>query len=242
MKEFFEERTFKQDGINDKTYELLFEDNVKLENEDENKDGHIKAFIAIDTFTKIRSKKDYYKAKIYLKNMADLNKINYNKQTKKYEYKDENIEVEFEKLSSFLKSKKYKEELESEKRYRKCFDMAFILSSAIKDSKITTGYIKLGKRIFHTLVEKDGYIFDWTHNLVMKKEDYIKITKFTELSSFYGKDFADDIKLISGNIPLSLPVYYLFRDEIMSNLEKNKDILVPAEGIIEVSKMLKKIK
>ena len=76
----------------------------------------------------------------------------------------------------------------------------------------------------HSVVELelDGQvcILDWTKNLIINKKDYIILTGFNKISSISSKDIMKDSDLLN-IFDISLKTYTLFRDEIVSDLEKN---------------------
>lgn len=220
-----------KDGINDNTYNLLFKAHDHTYEEEDSYDNLI-AFLTIDHFTKSQDKE------LSQNKLLDTNKITYNNESGKYEYRDHDLIIEFNKISNIIDDEHDIEELTSDKRYGKCHNMSMLVSAAIEDSKVITGYIKIGdQKILHSVVEieQDGkkMILDWTKNLGIAKEQYYKLTKFIELSSIEGskvfKDFISPIK----KLPISTIPYLLFRDEIIKAMEKNPQIFNQVENNIK---------
>lgn len=217
--------------INNNTYELLFSyfDNLP-ENESATYENTI-ALKTIECFTKLKEtniSNELIKI-IYERKKIDLSKITYNKEIDMFEYRDSNRLITFDKLSDHLQEKDLKEELMSNKRYKKCHERSMHIAPSIKDSRIVTGYIIIGnsKRL-HSIIEYDiddkTIVLDWTSNLYIIKEQYIDLTEFREVSSFRGEKIIDDAKLIQGNIYITKKPYLTFRDELMRDIKKNLPI------------------
>ena len=81
-------------------------------------------------------------------------------------------------------------------------------------------------KYLHTVVEREidgiNYIYDWTKNLFIKEEDYIKLTHFDVISSCNINDIDKNDPLL--NITSLLP-YFVFKNELESDLQRNKKIL-----------------
>ena len=56
------------------------------------------------------------------------------------------------------------------------------------------------------------------------REQYIELTKFVELSSFEGEKVIDDIEKIFRNLNMGVKPYVVFRDELIRDMQKNKQI------------------
>ena len=146
-----------------------------------------------------------------------------------FEYKNNGKVITFDKLSNHIENEDLKEELMSNKRYKKCHERSMNIAPYIKNSKIVTGYVTMGNRkVLHSIIEYDvddkTIVLDWTKNLYITKEQYIDLTEFTELSSFKGKKIIDDSKLIAGNIDITIKPYLVFREELMRDIKKNLKI------------------
>ncbi len=220
-------------GINNKTYELLFKDLKNLSDLSENKNEASENIIALRTielFTRLRQKSILYPLLkiLYKKWNIILSDIIYNEKKQQFEYRHNDKVITFEKLSDHIKGKSAKKELLSTKRYGECHKQSICLAPNIDGAKIVTGYISTGNnKILHSIVEYSlddkTIILDWTRNLYITKEQYVELTNFRELSSFEGKTFLDDSKLIK-NIPITIKPYLVFRNEIVTDMMKNIQI------------------
>lgn len=119
-----------------------------------------------------------------------------------------------------------KKELESEKRYGQCHSKAIDLSLSLPEAYIVTGYIKrFDGKYLHSIVEiektKGTYIIDYTKNIIMPKEQYLRLTNFEELERISDMEYLQHIQKIA-NIPgIDIKVYTTFGKEIVKELEKN---------------------
>lgn len=227
------------DGINKNTYNLLFGDDNNLSKEKQGDYDKLIAWVTIDHFTKEQEKNILKKwLKILFKDKKiDLNKIVFNKETKEYEYRDKDLVITFNKISEFIKNEDLIKELTSDKRYGTCHDRSIAFSQSVKDSKIVTGYIILGKnRILHSVIEyeRNGktWILDWTRNLKTTKEKYIELTSFVELSSISASDVLDDAKFVK-KLDIGIKPFVVFRDELIKDMKRNPHIFGVTEEDIE---------
>jgi len=224
----FGERKNNNDGINNKTYELLFGDINNLPEEEYGNYANVKAWATIDTFTRLEQKKIFC---ILLKliskeTLIDINNITYNNETKEYEYRHNDLVITFDMISKRIEGKDAIKELTSRNRYGNCHTMSMVLAQSIDNSRIVTGQCTLGMRRFlHTIIEYDledeTYVLDWTRNLRTTKNQYIKLTKFKELSSIDAKVIFEDLEVIGGNLNINVKPYLVFRDEMMRDIQKN---------------------
>lgn len=101
----------------------------------------------------------------------------------------------------------------------------------IPNSKIVTGYITENNlHLLHSIIvstELNGdYVYDWTKNLIMSKDEYYKLNKFKVLSEItkdeiiYDKENYED--LLVNNI--CIKPYLVFRNEIVKEIETKKYI------------------
>ena len=92
------------DGINNNTYNLLFGDYDNLPEKEQGSYENIVAFATIDCFTKLQEKKIFTKLlKLFYKGtIIDLDKIKFNEDTKQYEYKNNDLIINFDKLSNYF--------------------------------------------------------------------------------------------------------------------------------------------
>lgn len=219
-------------GINKNTYNLLFSD---LDNLDIKSSGSLENLIAcltIDKFTMINNKTFYLKLLkdlIKYRDKLDLDRIFYDYENKRYIYNHERNIYNFSRLSDHIDSKKRKRELMSKKRYGTCHMNSIRLSLIVEDSNVLTGYVTFGKKRFlHSVVEvfenNEVFILDWTRNFKMLKEDYIKLTKFYELSRISSDVLLDDYDKIVNYFGIGIKAYLVFRDELIREID-NKILL-----------------
>lgn len=190
-------------GMHKETYKLFFDNELEHEIEDYQKND-MENMIALDTidFYSRYQEKKIFKAlikKYYKIKNIDFDKITYNPYSEEYEYndRDNNIFVNFSMLSDFVDDKDAKELL-SAKRYHVCHKKSIMYSQNIKDSKVLTGFVYLNLfRYLHSIIEynENGvpYIIDWTKNLIMSKDDYIRLTKFEVVSTLDSNQIKKDL-------------------------------------------------
>ena len=218
------------DGINNNTYDLLFKDYPKLpENEWGSRENAI-AFGTINRYTLHEKRNLLVRLQDKLDKLAgfDIKDISYNEDTKSYHYKKDNDDIPFNKLSDFIDGKKAKKDLHSNKRFGYCHTHSCGLAYSIEDAYVVTGYLKIRwTKVLHSIVEfnhnNETYILDWTRNVRMLKSDYYKMTDFEEVARFKADSVEDDMSY-AGPLKLGSKVYVTFRDEIISDLEKNKTL------------------
>lgn len=211
-------------GINDKTYEMLVRDIIDSK---EVIDCEYLAYFTIDRFTIIKPEDLDRERKKYEYSFYDINKIKYNKKIEQYEYKNDGMIITFSKLSDMLKTTYYNDELHSEERYHKCHEKAIELSPYLLNSKVWTGYLCLGDcKILHSVIEFGSFIIDFNINAVMKKEDYLKLTKFEIKKVLESEKIIEDkesrIFDILWDKEIPLKIYLLFRDELIEDLKNKK--------------------
>lgn len=233
----------RDDGINSNTYNLLVCDYHNLTEKDQGSYENLVVIRTIELFTKLEEKKIFIKLlKLFYKNkIIDINKITFNDKIGQYEYRDNDLVLTFDKISNHFEDKKLIKELTSKARDGKCHVRALDLSPNIDGSRIVTGYVTIGKsKVLHSVIEYEyngeTIILDWTMNLKITKEQYIKLTKFVEFTSLDGKKVVDEIDNIFAKIGISAKAYLVFRDELMRDLEKNELIFQPSENNIKKSK------
>jgi hypothetical protein len=240
--------TYTQDGINTATNDLLFNDPGKFKSiNDVNLENAI-AFLTIDRFTRFKEEEIFAKAlKLYYKTRyIDFSKITYNEVKEEFEYKDGDLILNFDMISNHINSEKFIEELTSKKRYEKCHIRSVVLGPIIKDSRVVTGYITIGReKSLHSIVEYecDGeiYALDWTRNLKMPKNQYIKLTDFVELSAIPSDTIVNDFEKIIGNLCMGIKPYLVFRDELMKDMDKNKELFQTTDTGKEFSENLNEL-
>lgn len=233
---------YDKDGIDFNTKNILFSDNnIYLEKEWQNQEK-LKILCAIDIYTQIVHKnivKRLLRKTLARRLGVDLSNIRYDKETKKHEFVLSNSEkITFDVLSEHLEepSKDIIKELESKKRHGKCHNRSVDSGNSLKDSIIQTGTIIVGNRkVLHSVVEiknrtGNDIIIDWTRNLVIDKEKYIKLFNFNILSSIKSEDVQRDSEYIKYLPCFGLKAYLTFRDELITNIDKNKFLFEQSES------------
>jgi len=200
-------------GINQKSIDLLLDVNKE--------DKRLsKAYKSIDSFTQMNSS-----------NSKELNLHNcsFNYTTGWFEYNADEVLIKFRILSDVIRAIWYKNELLSVNRHFDVIRKTYQLCPYIDDSKLLTGYTFIdGKKELHSVIECADGIVDWNLNAIIPKEDYFKLTKFQVISELSVDKIKEDqenrVMEELRNDPTLLNFYILFRDELMADLEKNKQI------------------
>lgn len=228
--------SYMDDGINNNTYKLLFEDVDNLPENERGTHTNAIALTIIERFTKLQEKRIFTRLlkMIYKKLNIDLNKITFNEDIKQFEYRDNDKVITFDRLSDYIQDENLKKELISDKRDKNCHLRTVNIAPSIKDSRIVTGYERIeNSRNLHSIIEYNvddkTIVLDWTRNLHISKEQYVELTKFVELTYFYGREVIDDFELILGNLNIGLKPYAIFREELMRDIKKNPQIFKPTE-------------
>lgn len=233
------ESKYNDSGINKNTYELLFSDYDNIPEDEKPPIENSYIITMIQTYTKFREKSIFSKLlKLFFekKYKVDYSKIKFNEETKNYEYDFQDEVYTFDKLSDKVDNKKIKKELESDKRYHQCHSKSIELSSILPEAYIVTGYIKrFDGKYLHSIVEiekeKGTYIIDYTKNIIMPKEQYVKLTSFEELERISDMEYLQHIQKVA-NIPgIDLKVYTTFGKEIVKELEKNSFMIKNDENL-----------
>ena len=206
---------------------------IPANDEEKNTKENMDTIVLIDNYTRLYENKI---KRFLLSNILDkyqnlsFNDIKYNQDTKMYEIHLKNKDiVTFDILSNYIEDKELIKELNSKERYHKCHNKSIALSNNIKDSYILTGYYSpTQNKVLHSVVEKiengKSYILDWTQNIKMSKEDYIKLYKFKILQKISCKDLIKDQEILNKAEYQCLKTYLVFRDEIMRDFERNKHL------------------
>lgn len=227
------ESKYDESGINKNTWKLLFSDYDNILEDEMPPIENSYIITMIQTYTKFREKGIFSKLlKLFFekKYKVDYSKIKFNEETKSYEYEFEGEVYTFDKLSNKIDNEKIKKELESDKRYGQCHSKSLELSLEMPEAYIVTGYVKrFDGKYLHSIVEtekkKGTYIIDYTKNIIMPKEQYIKLTGFEEIERISDMEYLQHMQRIA-NIPdIDLKVYTTFGKEIFKELEKNFSIL-----------------
>ena len=221
--------------INENTKKALIDSFYRIPtNSDEKNTKEFTDIITlIDNYTRLKQNIiERTLVNLILKKKTSLNfsDIKYNETNKMYEISLKNGDiVTFDMISNHISDEELKKELNSKKRLSNCHIKSIELASGKNNSYILTGYYTTNlNKILHSVVEivKDGknYILDWTQNIWMPKDDYIKIYKFQILEKINSNDLEQDFKKLKKLEFKSLKTYLVFRDEIIKDLEKNNHL------------------
>lgn len=120
--------------------------------------------------------------------------------------------------------------IESDKRFGNCYDFAYNISLNLGvPNQIVTGYIygySDKSKFLHSWVEStindEEYVIDGTLNAMINKEGYYLMQHAKPITKISDSVLKSDIKNhldVMQTIPIE--VYYVFRDEIVNDLERN---------------------
>ncbi len=241
---------YNESGINNNTYNLLFSDYDNIPKEEQPALEKSYIISVIQLYTRFREKSIFskiLKLNFEKKYKIDFSKIKFNKENQNYEYEFQGEVYTFDKLSKKINDKNIKKELESEKRYRKCHLKSAEIATSLPKSCILTGYVKrYDGKFLHSIVEiekEDGkYIIDYTKNIIMPKEQYVKLTEFEELESISDLEYLEYIQRLE-NIPdLNGKVLLTFGREIFKELEKNSFLIKNDEELEKIIDNIKEYK
>ena len=243
------ESKYTESGINKNTDELLFSDYNNIPEEERTSIENNYIMAVIQSYTRFREKGIFsklLKLTFEKKHKIDFSKIKYNDKTEEYEYELNGEVYTFDKLSNGLENKNIKKELESERRYGQCHEKSIEISMEFPEAYIVTGYIKENKgKFLHSIVEiekkNEKYVIDYTKNIIMPKEQYVKLTYFEELERISDMEFLQHFqKILNFTIQkIDLKLYTTFGKEIVKELEKNAFMLKKDE---ELEKILDEIR
>lgn len=218
-------------GMNINTYNLLFDD---INNKMSDKKGScesLNAFCVISKFTKFDDIKIYcLMAGMYETiDDYDFRTISWSDELNSFIYQKGNFKIPFNLLSDFMTHEDVKKELTSDERIHKCHEKSILLASIYPNFRIITGYVYLEKqRMLHSVIEYDDneetIILDWTKNLRMLKEDYIRLTNLRVIETIEGYDVKNDIAGPIIQMGMDFKTYCAFRPEIVKELKKNNSI------------------
>lgn len=218
-------------GMNINTYNLLFDD---INNKMSDKKGScesLNALCVISKFTKFDDIKIYcLMAGMYETiDDYDFRTISWSDELNSFIYQKGNFKIPFNLLSDFMTHEDVKKELTSDERLHKCHEKSILLASIYPNFRIITGYVYLEKqRMLHSVIEYDDneetIILDWTKNLRMLKEDYIRLTNLRVIETIEGYDVKNDITGPIIQMGMDFKTYCAFRPEIVKELKKNNSI------------------
>ena len=236
---------YNKEGINENTYDILFTDKDNIRERDKEEKLRDYILYIIETYTRFREKsifisliKKYFGAKTKF----DFSQIVWNEEKKEYEFEFLGEKYTFNKISDAINDKKAKKELESEKRYGNCHVASMGMAVGMKDDNVLTGYINMcGGRYLHSVIETiDGKIIDWTRNLVMQKEEYIKLTGFRTLESIKSEELLEMLSKVFDRNIVDSKVMSVFGKELLNDIKRNPDIFKDDEEfknrILEIRK------
>lgn len=124
--------------------------------------------------------------------------------------------------------------IESDKRFGNCYDFAYNISLNLGvPNQIVTGYIygySDKSKFLHSWVEStindEEYVIDGTLNAMINKDGYYLMQHAKPITKISDSVLKSDIKnYVNEMQSIPLEVYYVFRDEIVNDLEKNQSIL-----------------
>ena len=218
-------------GMNINTYNLLFDD---INNKMSDKKGScesLNALCVISKFTKFDDIKIYcLMAGMYETiDDYDFRTISWSDELNSFIYQKGNFKIPFNLLSDFMTHEDVKKELLSDERLHQCHEKSIVLASIYPNFRIITGYVYLEKqRMLHSVIEYDDneetIILDWTKNLRMLKEDYIRLTNLRVIETIEGYDVKNDITGPIIQMGMDFKTYCAFRPEIVKELKKNNSI------------------
>lgn len=218
-------------GMNINTYNLLFDD---INNKMSDKKGScesLNALCVISKFTKFDDIKIYcLMAGMYETiDDYDFRTISWSDELNSFIYQKGNFKIPFNLLSDFMTHEDVKKELTSDERIHKCHEKSILLASIYPNFRVITGYVYLeNQRMLHSVIEYDDneetIILDWTKNLRMLKEDYIRLTNLRVIETIEGYDVKNDITGPIIQMGMDFKTYCAFRPEIVKELKKNNSI------------------
>jgi len=225
-------------GINKNTYKLLFEE------KEEGKCECSKEIIMIEQssiYDMIIKKYPLFLPFIWWLKILDscfrYPNIRRNILKRGYSYINKDISFEFDYLKKYFNKilenedpyvrKQMFRELKYE-RYGKCYNSSMIISANIENSYCVTSLISFedGSSHLHSYVEYNGYVIDYTKNLIIKKEVYDKLLQTKEISKIKSEDITYIFNLLVDNGILNANKFMTtFGEEIKKDLEKNKSLI-----------------
>lgn len=126
--------------------------------------------------------------------------------------------------------------IETNERFRNCFGMAcYICLNLGLACNLVTGYVygySDKSEYLHSWIETtlhgEEVVIDGTFNAIINKDGYYLMRYAKPITKIDSKTFSNDVdkylKVIENELPIE--VYYVFRDEIIAELEKNKEVFM----------------
>ncbi len=124
-------------------------------------------------------------------------------------------------------------DLEDDRRAGTCFEKAYHISLHLGiPNDIVTGYCygytdksKFLHSFVETILKDERVVIDGTLNAIFNKEGYYKLRHIEPITRISNKTLESDIeKYLKSFKTISPEVYYIFRDEMIRDFEKNSDI------------------
>ena len=143
-------------------------------------------------------------------------------------------EYSFNLLSDYIKERKLKRILLSDKRYFGCQENSIKLAFLLKYHNIDDVFVVGGKRkandvdyLFHSWVEVDNYVLDFNSNLVMEKSQYYELYNAIDINRERIENIDECIELAETFYGLQLhPILYnYFSSFLQTDLKKNQHLL-----------------
>jgi len=123
--------------------------------------------------------------------------------------------------------------IENNKRFGKCYELAYNISLNLGlPNQIVTGYIygySDKSEFLHSWIEVtikgEEYVIDGTLNAMINKQGYYSMQHAKPITKISDSILKSDIENYITRIQsIPLEVYYVFRNEIVNDLEKNQEI------------------
>ena len=147
-------------------------------------------------------------------------------------YFDDHFDFYFFLLSDMIEgNKRMVKDLKSDNRYHRCHESAIgmCLNDQEGNMKVLTGFMPASDRKYHHSVielnkDDNTLILDFTQNLVMLKDDYIKLYDFEIVNEVTSEEIKKDVDIMI-DLNMRTPFYLFFRDELINDLKKNNKVL-----------------
>ena len=181
------------------------------------------------------NKNDFKKQTEYILTLDNVSDINYNDHSLNIKTMQGNINVI--KMNNVFKLLKTDSIIGTKYRSGLCHEKSIFLSLCLDiDNDLLTGYVyglSDKDKYLHSVVEftskNKKYILDYTMNAIINKDGYDYLMDFEELSRITKSSLQNDFKIFKGFsklYPIGTKEYLVYRDEIMRDINKNKDIIV----------------
>lgn len=234
---------YTEDGININTYQLIFNEKANYNNE---------CSIEIETI----DRSSFYDRRWHLRIFVPFMQIatmciyhvNYfhihkNIGKKGYTYRNQNMKFSFDYLEKYLKKilkdedpyvrKEMVWDLKHNLRRSCCYYISMIIAANLKNSAYVTGLIPYedGTTHLHSFVEYNGYVIDYTKNLIIPKEIYYQLLHVKELARINQQNVSEVYNLLLENRILNTARYLAtFGNEIVRDLKKNPQLIKQSDS------------